>query len=356
MILPLAWLVRVDDSPEHREWLRRVVGDMRKRMDESGAIQEELAAVPLESNDAYGSCEVSIIHDNSDPCADVFYSMAPALVGIHEAYAATGEKEYAEMAQKMVEFFIRAQVRSEKHPRLDGGWTRAFDFREWDYWGGDGDTGWGAWCSETGWLQSHVVAVLAARRMETSLWDLTAKSRAGKHLPKYRKLLDLDKAVAIWKKARRTTISLEKDPHRFHYGAGAAGLVDGALGNAKRNDGLWQGFRGDDLVATIDLGEVQTIRQVTAGFKQETAQGIFLPTEVAISVSEDGKAFREVAAKKCDVSLREPGPMVKRFALPCDVKARFVRVRAANVGKIPDWHPAAGRPAWLFADEISVEN
>ena len=34
--------------------------------------------------------------------------------------------------------------------------------------------------------------------------------------------------------------------------------------------------------------------------------------------------------------------------------ARYVRVRARYLGENPSWHPAAGRPAWLFVDEIIV--
>jgi len=37
------------------------------------------------------------------------------------------------------------------------------------------------------------------------------------------------------------------------------------------------------------------------------------------------------------------------------VKARFVRVRAYNPGKIPAWHPGAGFEAFIFVDEIFVE-
>jgi hypothetical protein len=35
--------------------------------------------------------------------------------------------------------------------------------------------------------------------------------------------------------------------------------------------------------------------------------------------------------------------------------ARFIRVRARSLGQVPDWHPAKGGQAWLFADEIVVE-
>ena len=38
MLLALAWLVRMDDTPEHREWLRRVATDLTGDMDSSGAI------------------------------------------------------------------------------------------------------------------------------------------------------------------------------------------------------------------------------------------------------------------------------------------------------------------------------
>ena len=36
-------------------------------------------------------------------------------------------------------------------------------------------------------------------------------------------------------------------------------------------------------------------------------------------------------------------------------RARYVRVRARNFGRIPDWHPGRGSPAFIFVDEITVE-
>ena len=37
-----------------------------------------------------------------------------------------------------------------------------------------------------------------------------------------------------------------------------------------------------------------------------------------------------------------------------EATARYLRVRAANVGTLPAGHRAAGQPAWLFVDEILV--
>jgi hypothetical protein len=36
------------------------------------------------------------------------------------------------------------------------------------------------------------------------------------------------------------------------------------------------------------------------------------------------------------------------------VKARYIKVKAENVAKAPNWHNAAGLPVWIFVDEVIV--
>jgi len=36
-------------------------------------------------------------------------------------------------------------------------------------------------------------------------------------------------------------------------------------------------------------------------------------------------------------------------------KARYIKIKAANIGKCPDWHKGAGGKAWLFVDEAVIE-
>ena len=84
---------------------------------------------PPRSNAEYGTSEASLIQENGDPVADMLYTCNFAFLGLHEAYAATGEPQYREMADRLAEFFVRIQVRSDAHPELDGGWFRAFDYR-----------------------------------------------------------------------------------------------------------------------------------------------------------------------------------------------------------------------------------
>jgi len=112
-----------------------------------------------------------------------------AISGMHEAAAATGDPEYKQLEDRMADFLIRIQTRCETRPELDGCWYRVFDYGKWDYWGSDGDLGWGVWSAETGWTQPWVAGTLALRQMKTNLWDVTKSSKAGRHFEKYRKLM-----------------------------------------------------------------------------------------------------------------------------------------------------------------------
>lgn len=190
LILPLAWLVRVDDTPEHREWLRRIVADFLKSQVSCGAVREELGEpgkgrfpAPA-SNDAYGTKEAPLIQNNGEPVCDLLYTLNSGFLGLHEAAAATGDTDLRKAEDRLAEFLCRIQTRSDRRPELDGTWFRAFDFGRWDYWASNADQGWGAWCVETGWVQGWLVTTFALRQMNTTLWDLASKRPLAVHLEK----------------------------------------------------------------------------------------------------------------------------------------------------------------------------
>ena len=73
MLLPLAWLVRVDDTPEHCAWLKRMATDLLASEDSSGALPEQLSpsnqggSHPPTSNAAYGRTEATLLQKNGRP-------------------------------------------------------------------------------------------------------------------------------------------------------------------------------------------------------------------------------------------------------------------------------------------------
>jgi hypothetical protein len=198
ILLPLAWLVRVEDTPEHREWLTRIASDLVSNQHVCGAIPEHLGGagvggghyvVPA-SNEAYGTTETPLIQTNTDKVSDQLYTTGFALIGLHEAYAATGDAKLKQAADKLADYLVRIQLRSENLAWLDGAWYRAFDFGKWDYWASSADVGWGAWSVEAGWCPAWIAATLGLRAKETSIWDLTKDSRIAEHLPTVKPLME----------------------------------------------------------------------------------------------------------------------------------------------------------------------
>ncbi len=133
-------------------------------------------------------------------------------------------------------------------------------------------------------------------------------------------------------------------------------LVNGMKGGDNFRDGNWQGFEGDDLLAVIDLGEPKNISSISTAFFQAVGSWAFFPRSVEYAVSQDGQNFQIVATFTYESNDNQPGNLIKEFAAKfSDVSARYLKVKAKNIGICPDWHAGAGGKAWLFVDEIVVE-
>lgn len=141
---------------------------------------------------------------------------------------------------------------------------------------------------------------------------------------------------------------------RYYIADGPNSLTDGVRG-LQAVGKYWHGFHATDLIATIDLGEVQEVHSLTLGCLQHYRDWIFMPQWVRFEVSIDGKAFSEVATVNNTVSANEQAATIKDFRSVFDMKKiRFVRVTAKNLDACPNGHPGEGKPTWLFADEIIV--
>lgn len=198
MLLPLAFLVRVDDTPLHREWLARVCHDVIGCMDECGAIMDMFGDLamgkypPPQSNDSYGTTEASLIQQNGDPATDLLYTANWAYIGLHEAALVLGDKKISDACDKMTEFFCRIQVTSSEHPYLDGCWMRSFDIDKWEYWGSSADIGWGAWCVESGWVNTWISSTMFLREKGETLFNLSAKKAFAAIAPEIIKEMETD--------------------------------------------------------------------------------------------------------------------------------------------------------------------
>lgn len=147
-----------------------------------------------------------------------------------------------------------------------------------------------------------------------------------------------------------------KDYSYRYPAAGKHALTDGLRGSINHRDGLWQGFYGNDLDLIIDLGKEVPVNSVQMNFLQNQRSWIFLPVVVEFSLSSDGKKYHSFNEVANNIPTNEAQAIMQPFNFQFmeNSKARYIRVKAKNLGKCPGWHEGAGQDSWMFTDEVVV--
>ncbi len=161
--------------------------------------------------------------------------------------------------------------------------------------------------------------------------------------------------ASLLKKPNDWTVKIDSKYNRQYTGGGDDGLIDGMRGTTNFASGEWQGYQGQDFVATIDLQKETSISKVGGGFLQTARSWIWMPTHIEFEISTDGVNFTRVADIKTDIAPEDMDSKIRDYVQTISpTKARYVRVHAFNLGKIPAWHPGAGFDAFIFVDELFV--
>lgn len=141
---------------------------------------------------------------------------------------------------------------------------------------------------------------------------------------------------------------------RYYKADGPNTLTDGIRGKNSLQK-YWLGFSDKDLIATLDLGSVKQIQQITLGCLQQYGDWVFLPKWVKFEVSADGINYTELQVVNNPVSTNEKASTIHDFVTSFTRQsARNIRITGKNLDACPEGHPGAGKPAWIFADEIIV--
>lgn len=161
----------------------------------------------------------------------------------------------------------------------------------------------------------------------------------------------------FFKRPNNFKISLNSTYNRQYTAGGPDGLLDGVRGDHNWRKGYWQGYQGQDFSAIVDLGKVQDIQKVAAGFLQDSRSWILMPQHVQFRFSEDGKSWTTAAVVTHAVDPKDTDVQIQdlEYLLAAPIRARFIEVTATNFGTLPTWHQGAGFEAFIFVDEIVVE-
>jgi len=151
-------------------------------------------------------------------------------------------------------------------------------------------------------------------------------------------------------------IQLAELPSSKYPGDGAFTLVNGVIneqGMGRSREFI--AFNGGNCEAIIDLGNAETVKDVTVNSLDQKSSWIWRPQRAEVLVSTDGKQWTSLKTTDDFVPSATAigkGTMTMNFS---PVEIRYIKVVISNWGTIPDGYGGAGSKAWLFVDEIEVK-
>jgi hypothetical protein len=89
---------------------------------------------------------------------------------------------------------------------------------------------------------------------------------------------------------------------------------------------------------------------------QDTRAWIVLPKEYIIETSTDGKNFKQLYKGQEFIPIERLDPQILEIEPSfVPVTARYIRIKAIQYGKLPEWHLGAGGDTHIFVDEIEIK-
>lgn len=191
--------------------------------------------------------------------------------------------------------------------------------------------------------------------------------------PLYDKPVTIDKSAVIKAMAKRSTgnsriyvdsvsfnkatshnVQLLSAPHPNYKAKEGVTLTDGKYGQDGFNNGAWVGFVGDDMVAVVDLDKAETVSEVAVRTCVSTGDWIFDARGMAVAVSQDGKTYTQVASEDYPALVAHTNGIFSHALKFSPVEARYVKVTVKSEREMPKWHGGAGKPGFIFVDEIAI--
>jgi hypothetical protein len=163
-------------------------------------------------------------------------------------------------------------------------------------------------------------------------------------------------SATFFKKPNNYTIDIKSTYNPQYHAGGNDGLLDGIFGTTNWRKGDWQGYQSQDFEAIVDLQQTKSISEIHSDYLQDQRSWILMPTKVEYYTSMDNINFTLVSTISNDVNPKQEENSIKDFSYTTKpINARYVKVKAYNFGKLPEWHQGFGGDAFIFIDEITIK-
>lgn len=124
---------------------------------------------------------------------------------------------------------------------------------------------------------------------------------------------------------------------------GGTELTNGTTASANYADAAWQGRNTGGVYSfTVDLGAPKTVNQVGTSWLQTKSVFIFLPSQIAVSISSNGSSFTPL------VTLTAPS------VSDVDQRYTYAAYNLSGTGRYVKFTVTPASSAWSFTDEITV--
>jgi hexosaminidase len=156
-------------------------------------------------------------------------------------------------------------------------------------------------------------------------------------------------------KAIGKEVTFSREPHKRYNQGAPFSFVDAVRGPNVYKSTEWVAWHGKPVEITVDMEQTEPYSSVTLGMLSNKPSYIFLPEKIAVSVSEDGENFTEVAAQDYGIEAKDAPDNITDLTLSfAETSARFVKVTVTPVQSMPEWHYKPGARTYVFIDEIMV--
>jgi len=154
---------------------------------------------------------------------------------------------------------------------------------------------------------------------------------------------------------RPDSIQLLTIPNEKYRAGGAKALTDGELSTMDYNSGKWLGYQ-TDMEVLLYYDQPVTPHTLTLNCLKIINTQIFLPNEIQVWGGRDKGHLRLIGTLKPGEQKKDDPPVITGMVCKLNVSAPVscLKLIAKPIYKLPQWHPAKGKPSWVFADEIFV--
>lgn len=135
-------------------------------------------------------------------------------------------------------------------------------------------------------------------------------------------------------------------PHPSYSLNAATKLVDGIIGQRPRLSNQWVGFNSKTTELVVHLDKEIKNKSITIGFLNEKGSWIYLPSEVRLIASKNGKKWKLLETRTVTGEQ-------EKFNFKS--KYKQLKLEIISLDAIPDNQPGAGTVPFTFMDELIIE-